>query len=325
LVMEYVEGRTLRGLLDEIGRAPEELCRHVGREVAEGLAAIHAAGVVHRDLKPENVLVTKDHAVKVMDLGIARLADEALRLSQTGAFVGSVRYAAPEQFRGGDVDGRADLHALGVVLYELATARHPFEGDDFRAVMRRVLDETPRRCAELNPQLSPFFEEVVHKLLAKRRDERFASATELASVLDEGEAGAWWTARASTIRATTQRPLRRIRIPRETALHGRDADLAKLRALFERAKSGDGQVVLVEGEAGIGKSRLVDEFVGVLQREGEDLNYLFGSYPPGGAATAAGAFSTAYREQFGDAGSGAWLIQTPALVPAFDALLRGEA
>jgi serine/threonine-protein kinase len=94
LVMELVEGQTLADLQRELDRVPEELCRHVAREICKGLAAIHDAGVVHRDLKPENVLITPDHVVKVMDLGVARLADEALRLSQSGAFIGSVEYAA---------------------------------------------------------------------------------------------------------------------------------------------------------------------------------------------------------------------------------------
>ena len=84
LVMEYVEGQTLRSLLDELERVPEELCRHIGCEVAKGLSAIHEAGVVHRDIKPENVLITEEHVVKVMDLGVARLQDEAIRLSQAG-------------------------------------------------------------------------------------------------------------------------------------------------------------------------------------------------------------------------------------------------
>src|SRR6185295_611066 len=86
-----------------------------------------------------------------------------------------------------------------------------------------------------------------------------------------------------------------------------------------------GQVVLIEGEAGIGKSRIVDELIGRLQRDGEGLNFLFGSYPPNGAATASGAFSSAYREQFGEDGCAGWLPQSPILVPAFDALLRGES
>jgi tetratricopeptide (TPR) repeat protein len=327
LVMEYVEGRTLRALLAELERVPEELCRHIGREVAKGLAAIHAAGFVHRDLKPENVLITKDHAVKVMDLGVARLVDESLRLSQSGVFVGSVEYAAPEQFGGGAVDARADLHALGLVLYELATSRHPYKADEFRRVMRRVLDEKPRRPAEINPQLSPFFEELVLQLLAKDASKRVASAAAVARILEDSEKSTWWTDRSKAIRAETRRPLRRIRIPRETAVHGRDAELAKLRALYEKAKTAEGQVVLVEGEAGIGKSRLIDEFVGRLAQEGQDVDFLFGSYPPGGAATASGAFSTAYREHFGDddAAIREALPATPLLVPAFVALLRGDS
>jgi serine/threonine-protein kinase len=99
LVMEYVEGQTLRDLLREMGRVPEDLCRHIGREVGSGLRAIHDAGAVHRDLKPENVLITADHVVKVMDLGVARLVDEAARRSITGGFVGTFLYAAPERTR----------------------------------------------------------------------------------------------------------------------------------------------------------------------------------------------------------------------------------
>jgi serine/threonine protein kinase/tetratricopeptide (TPR) repeat protein len=328
IVMEHVEGRTLRALAVEFGQVPEELCRHVGREVARALVAIHGAGAVHRDLKPDNVLITRDHVVKVMDLGAARLADEEMRLSQTGAFIGSVRYGAPEQFHAGtaEVDGRADLYALGLSLYELATGRHPFEGDDFRSVVRQQLTETPRPAGVVNPQLSPFLEEVLRRLLEKDRDARFASAAALLEVLEQGETSAWWRDRAKAIRADTRRPLRRIRIPRETALYGRNGELAKLRELFDATKAGDGRVVLVEGEAGIGKSRLIDEFVGLLAQAGEDVNFLHGSYPPGGAATAWGAFTSAYREHLGDdeAAVRAALTQTPLLAPAFAALLRGD-
>jgi serine/threonine protein kinase/tetratricopeptide (TPR) repeat protein len=331
LVMEYVEGQTLRDLLTELEQVPEELCRHIGREVAKGLAAIHGAGVVHRDIKPENVLITDEHVVKVMDLGVARLQDEAIRLSQAGTFVGSLEYAAPEQFRSadGEADGRADLHSLGVVLYELATGQHPYRDEDASKVLRNILEKQPRKVGEVNPQLSPFFEEVVATLIAKDRDARFASAAMLAAVLEEGESGLWWKDRARALRIETKRPLRRIRVPRETALYGRDENLAKLHTLFDKAKAGEGQVVLVEGEAGIGKTRLVDEFVGRLRQDGEEINFLFGSYPPGGAATSAGAFSEAYREQFGEAGLvdslEGYLTTTPLLIPAFAALLRGDA
>ena len=324
LVMEYVQGQTLRQLLAELERVPEELCRHIGREIAKGLDAMHALGVVHRDLKPENVLITPDNVVKVMDLGVAQLADAALQLSQTGVFLGSVLYAAPEQF-GGRADFRADLYALGLMLYELATGRHPSRAESFADVLKIRLGDAPRPASDVNPQLSPFLDEVIATLLAKEPEERFASATELQGVLDDGEGGAWWNDRAVLIRAETKRPLRRVRIPRDTVLCGRDDDLQKLTALYERAAAGEGQVLLLEGEAGIGKTRLIDEFVGRLTQDGADLNFLFGSYPPGGAATEAGAFATAYREQFGDGDDdiGAYL-ETSVLAPAFGALLRGE-
>ncbi len=151
---------------------------------------------------------------------------------------------------------------------------------------------------------------------------------DLFSILNQGEDHPWWAERMRAIRQLTQRPLRRIRIPRETGCYGREAELDRLQALFLAARSGEGQVVLIEGEAGIGKTRLVDEFVGNLQRSGEDVNFLFGAYPPGGAATGAGAFSTAYREHFGEedleSSLAGYLKVTPLLIPAFAALLRGD-
>jgi len=328
LAMEYVEGQTLRELVDELGPVPEELCRHIGREVSKGLVAIHDAGVVHRDLKPENILITKDHTVKIMDLGVAHLVDEVTRLSQAGSFVGSVLYAAPEQFTGDEIEARSDLYTLGLVLYVLATGQHPFQSGDPAGIMAQHMHEVPRPVAELNPQLSPFLEELIRVLVAKEPRGRFDSAAELLDVLERGEATRWWRERAAAIRMETKRPLRRIRIPRETALYGRDKALAKLRELYEQVRVGRGHVVLVEGEAGIGKTRLVDEFVASLEREDEDLNFLFGSYPPGGAATMAGAFATAYREHFGSEGLEGtlrdYLQETPVLIPAFAALLRGE-
>ncbi len=331
LAMELVEGQTLDALLKELERVPEELCRHIAHEVTQGLAAIHAAGAIHRDIKPENVLITPGHIVKIMDLGVARSMNDAMALSRTGMFVGSLCYSSPEQLKGGGkaIDGRVDLHALGLVLYELSTGVNPYVADEFGQVVRKVLHDEPRRLGDVNPQVSPFFEEVVHNLLAKDRDERFASAGDLLLALEEGEDSAWWHARAVALRIATKRPLRRVRIPRETAVFGRDAELAQLRALYEIARAGEGQVVLVEGEAGIGKSRIVDEFVAGLHRDDEEFQFLFGSYPPGAAGTAVGAFSTAYREHYGDEhledALAAHLSATPRLVPSFAAVLRGDS
>jgi len=192
LAMEYVRGQTLRELQRELGRVPEERCRQIGRDVARALDAIHGAGAVHRDLKPENVLITDDQTIKVMDLGVAHLAEESLRLSQAGQFLGSVPYAAPEQFGDGEPDARADLYSLGLMLYELSTGLHPFAGTDIAKVIQQRCWDDVRPVAALNPELSPFFEEVVSTLMASEPARRFANAAEVAGILEDGEQGAWW-------------------------------------------------------------------------------------------------------------------------------------
>ncbi len=330
LAMEYVEGQTLRALLEELGVVNERLCRHIGAEVARALVEIHRAGIVHRDLKPENVLISREQTVKVMDLGAAFARDEALRLSPTGGFGGTPLYAAPEQFwsTGDLLDARTDLYALGLVLYELSTGRHPFQGREFAEIVRRQIEEKPIRPGRLNPQLSPFLEEVVMRLLEKDRQDRFGSAEEVLLLLTEGEESAWWRALAAGVAEGRQRPLRRMRIPRETGLFGRDEELRRLRDLWAKACAGEGQVVLLEGEAGIGKSRLADEFTAVLARETGAVNIVCGSYPPGAAGAASRAFADAYRDHLGDAGLEVrlrrLLSDTPGLAAGLSALLRGE-
>ncbi|MHC4925019.1 MAG: serine/threonine-protein kinase, partial [Planctomycetota bacterium] len=333
LAMELVRGQTLRALVAEEGVLTEELCRHLGREVGAALDAIHDAGVVHRDLKPENILITFDESVKVMDLGVAHLQDEATRLTRTGAFIGSFQYAAPEQLSEGGtaIDGRADLFALGVTLFEAVTGRHPHGKGDFGTTLRRVLFEDPPRASSLHTAISPFFEEVIHRLLARDKDARFPTAREVVDILTEGEQCTWWRCRAQAIQQQEHRPLRRIRMPRETDLFGRDAELNRLRDQFDRVRDGRGCVLLMEGEAGIGKTRLIDEFVSRLESEEDagEFHFLHGSYPPIGAAAAAGAFSTAYREHLGSAALEdalkVHLDGDTSMVPAFAALLRGDS
>jgi len=331
LVMEYVEGQTLRGMLDELGRIPEGLCRHIAREITHALVAIHAAGIIHRDLKPENIIVTSDEVVKVMDLGVAFLADQAIRLSLTGQFVGSIFYAAPEQIQGGgkNIDYRVDLYQLGVVLYELACGRHPYRAEDLREALRRLLTEEPVRLSDRNPQVSPFLEEVAHTLLEKGRDRRFGTSSALLRVLRGEEASEWWRQREERIRARSHGPLRRVKVARETGIYGRDRELGLASELFADAWNGAGQTLLVTGEAGIGKSRLLDEIEARARDSDSPIHALVGGYRRGGAATADGAFSTAYREHFGTEGLTDALADllpgSPRLVPAFAALLCGEA
>jgi len=329
LAMEYVEGQTLADLQRELGKVPEGLCRRVAHEIARGLEAIHAEGIVHRDVKPANVLITRDEEVKILDLGVARLFDEAVRLSETGTFVGSLLYAAPEQFRDRSrgLDGRVDLHALGLLLYELSTGVHPYEGVDLHQTIQRLLTETPRPPSDIVPELSAFFDEVVLTLLAKDPAKRFASASECALILSAGETASWWREREALRRAQVAVRIPRVRVARDTALIGREAQLLALLDAYGRAEAGTGQVHLVEGEPGGGKSRLVDAFLREVAARGVPVHLLFGAWPPGGAASGFDAFFSAVREHFGDEdlerGLAMHLAEAPRLVEPLVAALRG--
>jgi tetratricopeptide (TPR) repeat protein/tRNA A-37 threonylcarbamoyl transferase component Bud32 len=327
LVMELVEGRTLADLLRRQGPLTEPTCLHVGREVAAALEAIHAAGAVHRDVKPENVLVSSRDEVKLMDLGVARPLLDAAALSQTGAFVGSVLYAAPEQFgrRSRRIDGRTDLHGLGVLLYEMATGVHPFAADGPGELVRRIVGERPRPVGDVLPSISPFFEELVATLLAKEPRDRFASASEVRETLEGGEGSEFWRRRAAGARRVSHRLVPRARAVGEPRCVGRDAELARLGAAFDRAAGGAGSVVLVTGEAGIGKSRLADELADRVAATRTEFGVLFvAPEAPGGGDPFVEALRTHLRGASSDEDLRELLPATPPLVAAFGALLRGE-
>ena len=277
IALELVEGRDLRQLLRELGPLPEPLVLEIARQCAAALSAIHAAGIVHRDLKPENVLVTNDQRVRLTDLGIAKVLEASASLTRDGQFLGTLRYAAPEQFEGREIGPAADLYSLGVVLHELASGTNPFDREAPAAVLRAQAELEPPRLQDLRPELSPFLSEVVATLCAKRPQHRFASATVLQRVLAEGEATAWWRDRESELRAR-RAALPVVPVARSTALHGRRRELAALGEAWEAAVEGRGGALLLEGEAGLGKSRLVDELVRSLA--GREVHVLYGSSPP---------------------------------------------
>ncbi len=312
--MAYVEGQTLRDLLQDLGRVPEALVREILRQVADGLSAIHAAGIVHRDLKPENILVTEDHEVRITDLGVARLMEASQRLTSVGQFAGSVMYAAPEQFRGDHVGAPTDLYALGVVAYELLTGENPFRHDASMAVMRAHLEHRPPPLTDTKAEVSPFLSSVVAQLLAKDSERRFPSAAHLRDVLAAGESSEWWAERETAARGRDRR-VPRIPVRRETRLYGRERALARLKRAWEDARAGHGNTLLIVGEPGIGKSRLVDAFLETI--DGEDAHVLYGSYAP---AYAAGALTSAILDHFGSSDLASalrpYLAETPGLVPA---------
>jgi serine/threonine protein kinase/tetratricopeptide (TPR) repeat protein len=322
MVLEYVEGRSLREVLTELGAVPETLLRAIAVQMADGLAAIHAQGIIHRDLKPENVLITDDDRVRIMDLGVAKLQEASVAITREGQFAGSFLYAAPEQFRRGEVGPAADLYSLGVMLYELASGENPFRGEDASSVIAAHLNDVPPRLQDRAPEVSPFLAEVTRTLLHKESVDRFASAAELHQLLVEGEESAWWAEREAVLKAQT--PVPTIGIRRESAVFGREAELGALREAWEQAKAGRGSTILVEGEPGIGRTRLIDAFLKSLASE--DAHLLFGSYPPSGGL---GGFSESIVGKFGRAGLeealAPYLTVTPTLVPGFVSLLRHES
>ncbi len=184
LVMQYIVGESLQDRLDRTG--PLELVEivRIGQQTAAGLAFAHAQGLIHRDIKPANLLLENGSArVKITDFGLARMIDD-VGLTQNGLVVGTPEYMAPEQARGELVDHRADLFSLGSVLYALCTGQPPFQADSSYGVLRLVADHEPRPIRELNREIPGWLCAIVDKLMAKKPKDRYATAGEVAELLE---------------------------------------------------------------------------------------------------------------------------------------------
>src|SRR5213592_296557 len=183
IVLEYVEGETLKQRIDRLGRLPADEAVAYAIEVGRGLAAAHARRMVHRDVKPQNVLIDSDGRAKVTDFGIAHALDVD-GMTITGTIMGSSNYIAPEQARGEPVDEQSDVYSLGCVLYELLTGEVPFDGDNFVAVaMRHVNDPVPT-VGEVRPDVPPHLDWAIRCAMAKDNDDRFTSMSEFAAELE---------------------------------------------------------------------------------------------------------------------------------------------
>ncbi|MEO1365881.1 MAG: protein kinase, partial [Acidobacteriota bacterium] len=257
LVMPVLSGKTLRTLLDEGGLSLGDALGVVV-QVAEALDYSHARGVIHRDVKPENVMVTPERGelrARVMDFGLARDPSTRASLTLSGGVIGTLAYMSPEQVQAMPIDHRADLYSLGAVLYECLAGRPPFTGPMHRLIVE-IAQDVARPVGE-HVAVDGELERLVARCLEKRPDRRPESGREISAVLGEALARLDGDALGQ---AVTQTPSgsRTSRLS-VAPIIGRAAEMAEVEARIQAAADGECQLVLIEGEAGVGKTRVLEE------------------------------------------------------------------
>jgi eukaryotic-like serine/threonine-protein kinase len=206
IVMEYVDGRTVRDLLRDDRRLLPERALEITDGVLRALDYSHRNGIVHRDIKPANVMITRSGEIKVMDFGIARaVSDAQATMTQTAQVIGTAQYLSPEQARGERVDSRSDLYSAGCLMYELLTGRPPFSGDSPVAIAYQHVTENPVPPSRLDPEIPPWADAIVMKAMAKNPADRYQSAGEMRSDIQRGLSGMPVAAPPSGAYSRTQR------------------------------------------------------------------------------------------------------------------------
>jgi serine/threonine-protein kinase len=204
IAMEFLEGESLRELLDSGVVLPVDQIVRIAVRIAGALNYAHENHVVHRDIKPANIMIARNRDVKIMDFGIAKISTGSRTLA--GTVLGSPKYMAPEQVVGKDTDGRADIFALGAMLYEMLTGSAPFSGDNLNSIMYKILNEEPAPPSTITARVPPVFDRIVAKALAKRPEDRYQTAKEFARDLRNSEASISREARPREVKAAKPPP-----------------------------------------------------------------------------------------------------------------------
>ena len=187
IVMEYVRGSDLKTAINQRGAINQRKVAEIGSQVCQALSVAHGLDIIHRDIKPQNIMVQPDGNVKVMDFGIARAKNSTKE--QTSSVLGTAHYISPEQAQGKELTAASDIYSLGIVLYESATGKLPFDGPDAVSVAMKQVQDEPVPPRELNPEIDPSLEAIILKAMSKNPMERFATAKDMRSALNDYLAG----------------------------------------------------------------------------------------------------------------------------------------
>jgi serine/threonine protein kinase/tetratricopeptide (TPR) repeat protein len=277
IVMEFVEGETLKASIERNGALPLPTLLDLGIQIADAVEAAHEIGIIHRDIKSSNILITPKGHAKVLDFGLAKLVrqfrDEVDKeaptladLTYSGAVVGTASYMSPEQTRGEVLDPRTDVFSLGCVLYEAATRSLPFPGPSLLAIMHAIATSDPQPPSRVRPELPIEFDLITERALTKDRERRYATAAEMGQALRSLRAsvGTGWVGSPVIYDSDLLGAA-------SSSLVGREPEMRKLDGFLRQAIDGSGRVVFITGEPGIGKTSLSDEFLRRARRENSAL------------------------------------------------------
>jgi len=253
IVLPMMSGGDIEGLIEKAPdhKLPLEQVVSIGKCVCSGLDFAHSKGIIHRDLKPGNIWLSEDGSAKIGDFGLAVVADVS-RLTQEGMMVGTVSYMPPEQAMGGEASNKADLYSLGAMLYEMVTGRPPFVGDDSVAIIGQHINTTPVSPTWHRADLPAGMESLIMLLLDKDPQKRPTSAKDVYQALESIETG------------KDKEPTVETQVPTENPLYrrvfvGREQELKQLQSAFDGAISGQGALMMVVGEPGIGKTAVCEQ------------------------------------------------------------------